>query len=122
MSKLFYNATITAAIYTTEGVLSYICITYFRSNLRTYSTTFDFNLCAYSLAVSGSMSTLYHTHLTSTIDITLDSATSDCQFGTLHITHFPPVNSRDWCRAIQLIESSHATDIDVTALGVRQAI
>ena len=122
MIKFFYKATITAAIYTTEGVLSNICITYFRSNFRTYSTTFDFNLCAYSLAVSGSMSTLYHTHLTSTIDITLDSATSDCQFGTLHITKFPPVNSRNSRFAIQLIQSSHTTCKDVAALGVRQAI
>ena len=121
MSKLFYDTTITTTEDTTEGVLCNICVVHLLGNLCSDGTATDDNLSANVLAVSRSVRTLYHTQLTATIDITLDSATSDCQFGTLHITQFPPVNSRNSRFAIQLIQSSHTTCKDVTALGVGQS-
>ena len=67
--------------------------------------------------------TLDSTYLAATIDITHNPriGTADGQFGTLHITQLSPVNSRNYGNTIQLLATSHAAGIDVTALGMRHS-
>ena len=112
------GATIATTIHTTEGVLrDTAAILYLSTDLGGICVLNDY-LCITTFNCISIDIRLHGTQLATTIHITLNSTALDGQLGLFYTSHFPPVYGRDRRFAIQLVESTHTTCKDVTALGM----